>query len=140
MKFVESLPSELWCSRYSFTISSVIFPVLHAQYPTAQKCFPQYCCFSFGNSFCNILELLPFNLLLYHWYLFLEDTQYGCAHDQNLQLLLGFWHPLNHKFESVILDNVIVDLLPILYSDISLTKLCGKLIERSYDTLFATLK
>ena len=31
-------------------------------YPTAQKCLPQYRCFSFGNSFCNILELLPFNL------------------------------------------------------------------------------
>lgn len=49
-----------WCSKYSCTISSVITPVLHAPYPTAQKCLPQYFFRNIGNSSCNILELRPF--------------------------------------------------------------------------------
>ena len=51
-----------WCSKYSCTISSVITPVLHAPYPTAQKCRPQYRFLIAGNSSCNSRELLPFSL------------------------------------------------------------------------------
>ncbi len=47
-----------WCSKYSCTISSVITPVLHAPYPTAQKCRPQYRFLNAGNSSCNSRELL----------------------------------------------------------------------------------
>jgi hypothetical protein len=54
------LPGSLWCSRYSCTISSVIFPVLHAPYPIAQKCFPQYRRFNSGYSCCNNREVRPF--------------------------------------------------------------------------------
>jgi len=50
----------LWCSKYAWTISSVIFPVLHAPYPVAQKCLPQYLFFSFGCSCWSILEVRPF--------------------------------------------------------------------------------
>ena len=50
-----------WFSRYSCTISSVITPVLHAPYPTAQKCRPQYLFRNAGNSSCNRRELRPFN-------------------------------------------------------------------------------
>ena len=52
-----------WCSRYSFTISSVIFPVLQHPKPIAQKCRPQYRLFNSGYSCCNFQELRPFNFL-----------------------------------------------------------------------------
>ena len=53
-----------WCSRYSATNSSVKFPVLHAPYPIAQKCFPQYRFCNSGYSCCNSLEVRPFNRLM----------------------------------------------------------------------------
>jgi len=51
----------LRCSRYSSTISSVIFKVLHVTYPTAQKYRPQYFLPREGNSFSSIWEERPFN-------------------------------------------------------------------------------
>jgi len=51
-----------WCSRYSCTISSVMFLVLHAPYPIAQKCLPQYRRFNSGYSCCNMREVRPLNL------------------------------------------------------------------------------
>ena len=51
-----------WCSRYSCTISSVIFPVLHAPYPIAQKCLPQYFFFNSGYSCWSKREVRPFSL------------------------------------------------------------------------------
>ena len=50
-----------WCSRYSCTISSVIFPVLQAPYPIAQKCLPQYLRFNSGYSCWSKREVRPFN-------------------------------------------------------------------------------
>ncbi len=41
-----------WCSKYSWTASSVILPVDHAPYPVAQKCRPQYRFSRCGNSCC----------------------------------------------------------------------------------------
>jgi len=58
---VSPFDGSLWCSKYSCTISSVIFPVDHPPYPIAQKCLPQYRFFSFGNSSCKILDDLPFS-------------------------------------------------------------------------------
>src|SRR5215210_9505538 len=40
-----------------------MLPVLHAPYPIAQKCLPQYCFCNFGCSCCNSLEVRPLNLL-----------------------------------------------------------------------------
>ena len=48
-----------WCSRYSCTISSVMFPVLHAPYPIAQKCLPQYLLFNSGYSCWSSREVRP---------------------------------------------------------------------------------
>jgi len=40
----------------------VIFPVDQPPYPFAQKCLPQYRFLNSGNSSCNTLDDLPFNL------------------------------------------------------------------------------
>jgi len=50
----------LWCSKYSFTISSVIFPVLQHPKPIAQKWRPQYLFFNSGNSICIFLDVRHF--------------------------------------------------------------------------------
>src|ERR1044071_3663847 len=52
-----------WCSRYSCTISSVMFPVLHAPYPIAQKFLPQYLFFNSGYSCWSKREVRPFSRL-----------------------------------------------------------------------------
>ena len=46
---------------YSLIISSVIVPELTAKYPRAQKCLPQNCFLSRGNSSSSTLELIPFS-------------------------------------------------------------------------------
>ncbi len=51
-----------WCSRYSCTISSVMLPVLHAPYPIAQKCLPQYLRFNSGYSCWSNREVRTLNL------------------------------------------------------------------------------
>jgi len=59
---LSELEGSLWCSRYSCTASSVIFPVLHAPYPIAQKCFHQYFFERSGNSIWSFLEVLHLSL------------------------------------------------------------------------------
>lgn len=59
---LSELEGSRWCSRYSCTASSVMFPVLHAPYPIAQKCFHQYFFERSGNSIWSFLEVRHLSL------------------------------------------------------------------------------
>lgn len=84
------LIDSLWCSKYSFTILSVIFPVLQHPNPITQKWRPRYLFFKSWNSCVAFLNFFLLISLLNCSYCVTAYIQCVRVRDFYSQLLLRY--------------------------------------------------